>query len=71
MRFTKEKKLIDAYFNNTKELKQKFLWFPLTIDGETRWLEEATILYRVKREDTLFFGKHYYWHPWEFVDNED
>ena len=69
MRFTREKELIECYYNSTpKIVHNRFLWFPLTIDGETRWLEEATILYRVRVEDGLFFGKYYYWKAWEFLN---
>ena len=68
MRFTKEKELINAYFNNTKMYKIKYLWWPLTIGGETRWLETATIEYMVKKEDTVFFSECYYWAPWEFIN---
>jgi hypothetical protein len=54
MRFTREKEMKEACIKNTREYKQKFLWFPLTIDGETRWLEEAHIVYRVNWEYSLF-----------------
>ena len=68
MRFTTEKELIKAYFNNTKKFKNKYLWFPMTIIGETRWLETADILYTVKKENTLFFGICYYWAPRQFIN---
>jgi hypothetical protein len=29
--------------------RPKFLWWPLTFDGETRWLESAEIVYRYHR----------------------
>ena len=68
MRFTKERDLVKDYFNNTKKGKNKFLWLPMTIRGETRWLETADILYRVERDDTVFFGICYYWTPCEFIN---
>ena len=69
MRFTKQKELKQAYYTGSKkEVIQRFLWFPLTIDGETRWLEEATYLCRVDYEDGVLFGRHYYWKPWEFLN---
>jgi hypothetical protein len=68
MRFTKERDLMEDYYNNTKKGKNKFLWLPMTIRGETRWLETADILYVVKREDTVFFGICYYWTPHEFIN---
>ena len=43
MRFTKEKEMIEAYWKSTRKTKTKFLWWPVTIKGETRWLEIATI----------------------------
>ncbi len=67
MRLTKEKELIKAYFNFTKKQKTKFLWLPVTIDGETRWLETATIEYKVKKNYTLL-GIEYSWEPWEFIN---
>jgi len=41
MRFTKEKEMIKAYWSNKRKYKTKDLWWPVTIDGETRWLETA------------------------------
>ena len=35
MRFTKQRELQEKYLANERKLVQKFLWFPLTIDGET------------------------------------
>jgi hypothetical protein len=68
MRFTREKEMKEACIKNTREYKQKFLWFPLTIDGETRWLEEAHIVYRVNWEYSLFRDRYYYWEACEFVN---
>jgi len=68
MRFTRGKTLRDAYNNGTSSIKTKYLWFPVTIDGETRWLEEATIEYRVKKEKGVIFDDYYYWFPWYFVN---
>ena len=67
MRFTKEKELIEAYLNSTRKQKTRFLWLPVTIDGETRWLETATIEYKVKKSDTLC-GIEYSWKPWQFIN---
>lgn len=69
MRFTKEKELRHAYINSSRKYKQKFLWFPLTINGETRWLEEAQIAYRVNWDSyALSDCKYYYWEACEFVN---
>jgi hypothetical protein len=71
MRFTKEKELREDYFNSTRKTKTKFLWLPITIDGETRWLETATIEYRVTYEDGLLSGRNYYWAPFNFIDEQN
>jgi hypothetical protein len=70
MRFTKEKAMIDAYWSSKSKIKDKFLWFPVNINGETRWLEKATIEYRVERDEDLFCNRYYYWKPFNFIDNE-
>lgn len=69
MRFTKQKELREAYLNYNKKTQTKFLWLPLTIDGETRWLETATIEYAVTYSTNLILdGRNYYWVPWRFID---
>lgn len=68
MRLTKEKELRLAYFNNNRKYKQIFLWFPLTIDGETRWLEEAQIVYRVRKKYDVWNNPYFYWEAWQFVN---
>jgi hypothetical protein len=70
MRFTKEKEMRKNYWNSTSKIKEKFLWWPITIDGETRWLEKATIEYRVDYNEDLFCNRYYYWKPYNFIDNE-
>lgn len=68
MRFTKQKELREAYFKYTLKQKTKFLWFPLTIDGETRWLETATIEYKSCRARDILLSTVYYWEPWNFIN---
>ena len=68
MRFTKEKQLRDDYIKSTRKTKTKFLWLPVDIKGETRWLEIATIEYRVDYDYGLFNDKYYYWEPLNFID---
>lgn len=68
MRFTKEKEMKDKYWNNIRKTKTKFLWWPITIDGETRWLEIAIIEYRVNYNYDLFDDKYYYWEPFSFIN---
>lgn len=68
MRFTKQKELQEDYWARTKKTKTKFLWWPLTIDGETRWLEKATIEYMVKHSKDIFCDSYYHWQPWKFLN---
>lgn len=70
MRFTKKKEMIAYYWKYNKKIKTKFLWLPITIDGETRWLETATIEYCVDHKEDLFCNRYYYWKPLNFIDNE-
>jgi len=70
MRFTKEKEKIDAYRTNKSKIKTKFLWLPVNIGGETRWLEKATIDYKVSFGYDLMGVKYYFWEPLNFIDNE-
>ena len=69
MRFTQKKELLEAYFNDDKKTKTKFLWWPMTISGETRWLETAEIVYVVRKELNFFLDDYYYyWSPREFIN---
>lgn len=43
MRWYKPKVYEDGYFKHVS----KFLWRPLTIKGETRWLEQTVVQYIV------------------------
>jgi|TARA_R110000868_G_scaffold406490_1_gene686939 hypothetical protein len=61
MRFTKQRELKEKYFSNEKKLVQKFLWFPLTINCETRWLEEASYVCVVRHDESTFT-----WKPWQW-----
>ena len=47
----------------------KFLWFPVTIDGETRWLEKVKIVWKIYQSDNrgLISNEwNYYWRPVKF-----
>jgi len=71
MRFTKQKELKDLYWgNNNRKFLQKYLWLPLTIDSETRWLETANIRYKVGKYKNIFDDNYYFWEPVEFIDND-
>ena len=48
-----------------EKIVTKFLWLPVWVNHEYRWLETATIRY-----DYVCFGNHYYWRPIEFLDKE-
>lgn len=43
-----------------RKVRRKFLWFPLCIDGETRWLERAIVEWH--------YGPLSGWTPWRFID---
>ncbi|RPI85144.1 MAG: hypothetical protein EHM34_02365 [Nitrosopumilales archaeon] len=45
----------------------KFLWQPVTIDGQTRWLERAKI-----KQICKFYGEEfgYRWENHEWIDDE-
>jgi hypothetical protein len=71
MIFTKKKEMIEAYWSSKRKIKDKFLWFPVTINGETRWLEKATIEYRVDCERDLVDNKYYFWKPINFIEENE
>jgi hypothetical protein len=70
MRFTKRKQMKEGYWKGFRKTKTKFLWWPITIDDETRWLETATIEYVIEYDYDLFNDKYYYWKPFKFIDND-
>lgn len=62
MRWAKNSKI-----GNTKT-KHKFLLWPITIGGETRWLEFATIKYEYMEHGNALGGDlHWYWTAIEFI----
>lgn len=46
----------------------KFLWFPVTIGNERRWLETATIKYVLTDTMDPTTGGHIYWRAAEFLN---
>ena len=56
------------------KIKKRFALFPITIDGETRWLEWVVIKYRfsnfeLKVDPITHRGyRSYGWSKYEFVD---
>lgn len=54
---------------------EKFLWFPLTIDRETRWLEKVKIRQKATRDMNIHRSgytviKDFVWKDAEFLDDE-
>jgi hypothetical protein len=45
--------------------RRKFLWLPLTIDHETRWLE-----YAVLAETVAYYRGGWWWRPFQFINEE-
>lgn len=69
MRFTRKKQLVEDYWDDTERIKTKFLWWPMTINNETRWLETAEVMYKVKKENTIILpDTYYYWAPMKFIN---
>ena len=47
----------------------KFLWLPMTLDGETRWLERADVIYRyVEICNYADLSVYYDWKPEHWGD---
>jgi hypothetical protein len=67
MKFTRVKRLMDAYDKSEIKIETKFLLFPVEIAGEMRWLETATIMYQVQILDGVF-DRYYDWQPIKFID---
>ena len=57
-------KLRRAYQTNQYKIVRKFLFLPLYVNGETRWLEYATIEYKV---DYSSMDAKYYWRAMRFI----
>jgi len=49
----------------------KFLLFPLTINNETRWLEQATYAQRYKDFGGMGDHRECKWDNIEWIDNKD
>ena len=49
-------------------IKEKFLLFPLEIDGEIRCFEKVKIKYKIQRVKDFWDTVHYYWKPVKFID---
>ena len=56
---------------NDIKIKRKFLFTPIKINGEVRWLEFANIKYKYVWQKTKTFNGDYLlnvWCPIEFID---
>lgn len=71
MRWYTKKKLQREYLSGVVKQKSKFLWFPVTINKETRWLEKVTIEYKVdyELESWATDNRKYFWKPIRFVND--
>ena len=59
--------------SNSVKTVNKFLWFPMTLGNELRWLERATIKYAYIMQHGVLAGSgrgftYYSWVPRFFVD---
>ena len=68
MRFTKQKSLREHYLLDTKIEKTKFLWLPITIGSETRWLEKTTMIYEVRSLGDFLRGYYFQWTAVKFIN---
>jgi len=66
MRFTRQKEMRDAYHQKREVIKTGFLWFPLTLNLETRWLEKAEVVYKVAWGLNYKGDEVFYWEPVKF-----
>ena len=48
-------------------LTNKFLWFPVTIHGETRWLEKVKVRWKIIYVRG-FLGNCHEWYAHSFID---
>lgn len=57
------------------KVKKKFVIIPITINGETRWLEWVTVKYRYHERIAVWTNGEYYvetgWFPEEFIDENN
>jgi len=55
-------------FIGDQYITTKFLWLPVTIENERRWLERATIKYVWTDTMDPTTGGHLYWRADEFLN---
>jgi hypothetical protein len=44
----------------------KFLWFPMELNGEVRWLCKAKIQWKIQSDKDLFNKTYYFWEAYNF-----
>lgn len=60
MLLNNQKRLRELSKANKKEIVSRFLWVPLMIDGDLRWLQKVTVKRMVWIRPSLF-GVKYIW----------
>ena len=68
----KKKKIIeqpDPVHGDTRMFR-KFLWLPLTINDETRWLESVWIVQKYVKLDLACGVDITYWEDYRFMDGD-
>ena len=60
-------RLSKASWRNVPFVTHRFLWLPLTINGETRWLEKPKVRWRICFTRGIFDNYHE-WYPNSFID---
>jgi hypothetical protein len=58
----KQKEMFDNFTNDGDKTKKKFLFLPVTLQGETRWLEYAYIKY-ISWPRFRWIGTRFSWLP--------
>lgn len=66
------RKKIKSYKEFEQRTIEKFLWFPMQLGDDWRWLEKVKIRqeYRVPDCVSYLYGKRPYWNDLKFVENE-
>jgi hypothetical protein len=64
MRFDLSRK----YYVGDKRVTEKFLWWPVRVGNEVRWLEKAKIKYELTDTMDPTTGGHIYWKAVEFLN---
>lgn len=62
-----ESRLDNASYRNVPFITHKFLWWPVEINGETRWLEKTKIRWKIRFVRSTFRNYHE-WDAWAFID---